>query len=257
VVLNGTPVKSRDFTWKTSINVSHNKNVVESLSNGNFNLPQFYTAQLGGKGQSGNFSQIVQPGDALGTFYLYHYVGKNAAGVSTYLNAAGNVIATQPLTTDQRIAGNAQPNLIYGWTNTFYYKQFDFNFLIRGVTGNKILNATLAGLNNPADSRLQNIPQFTKGESFNDINAYLISDRFLESGSYLRLDNATLGYTIKPKIQSIKSIRLYLSGNNLFLITKYKGIDPEITMGGLTPGIDNNNFYPKTRTFLFGLNASF
>lgn len=257
VVLNGIVTKTSDFTWRTSVNVSHNKNVIESLSNGKFNLPQFYTAQLGGKGQSGNYSQIVQPGYALGTFYLWHYMGKNNAGVSTYLNAAGNVIATQPLTTDQRIEGNAQPNIIYGWTNTFVYKSFDFNFLIRGVAGNKILNATLANLNNPADSKLQNIPRFTLGESFNDINGYLISDRFIESGSYLRLDNATLGYTIKPALQAIKSIRFYLSGDNLFVITKYKGIDPEINIGGLTPGIDNNNFYPKTRTFLLGLNASF
>jgi len=257
VVLNALVAKTSDFTWRTSVNVSHNKNVIESLSNGKFNLPQFYTAQLGGKGQSGNYSQIVQPGYALGTFYLWHYMGKNSDGLSTYLNAAGNVIATQPLTTDQRIAGNAQPSIIYGWTNTFVYKNFDFNFLIRGVAGNKILNATLANLNNPADSKLQNIPRFTLGESFKDINAYLISDRFIESGSYLRLDNATLGYTIRPALQAIKSIRFYLTGDNLFVITKYKGIDPEINIGGLTPGIDNNNFYPKTRTFLLGLNASF
>lgn len=257
VQLNAVVVKNKNFSWKTSLNFSHNKNIVESLSNGLFNLPSFYTAQLGGKGQSGNYSQIVQPGNALGTFYLWHYMGKNDAGVSTYLNAAGNTIATQPLTTDQRIAGNAQPKLIYGFSNSFTFKSFDFNFLIRGVTGNQILNATLANLNNPSDARLQNIPRFTLGESAKDINGYLISDRFLESGSYLRLDNATLGYSIKSKIPSIKSIRLYLTASNLFVITKYKGIDPEISMGGLTPGIDNNNFYPKTRSYLIGLSASF
>ena len=256
-VINAVPVKTSAFTWKTSFNISHNKNVVETLSNILFATPYIQTAQLGGKGQSGNYSQIVQPGDALGTFYLWHYVGKNASGVSTYQNAAGQVIATQPLTTDQRIAGNAQPDFIYGWTNSFFYKNFDLNFLIRGVWGNKILNATLASLNNPADSKIQNIPRFTLGESFNDINGYLISDRFLESGSYLRLDNATLGYTIKPKIPAIKSIRLYLSANNVFIITKYRGIDPEVNIGGLTPGIDNQNYYPRTRTFIFGLTSSF
>jgi TonB-linked SusC/RagA family outer membrane protein len=257
VAINAVPVKTSAFTWKTSFNISHNKNVVETLSNTLFATPYIQTAQLGGKGQSGNYSQIVQPGDALGTFYLWHYLGKNAAGVSTYQNAAGQTIATQPLTTDQRIAGNAQPKFIYGWTNSFFYKNFDLNFLVRGVWGNKILNATLASLNNPADSKIQNIPRFTLGESFNDINGYLISDRFLESGSYLRLDNATLGYTIKPKIQAIKSIRLYLSANNVFIITKYRGIDPEVNIGGLTPGIDNQNYYPRTRTFILGLNTSF
>lgn len=155
------------------------------------------------------------------------------------------------------IAGNAQPKLVYGWNHNFSYKNFDLNFLARGVLGNKILNATLANLNNVVDSKVQNIPRFTLGESYKDINSYLLSDRFLESGSYMRLDNATLGYTIRPSSSAIKNIRLYLSGNNLFVITKYRGIDPEINIGGLTPGIDNNNFYPKTRSFIFGVSASF
>ncbi|MGF7040646.1 SusC/RagA family TonB-linked outer membrane protein [Mucilaginibacter lappiensis] len=257
VVLNAIPVKSGAFTWRTSLNFSHNKNVVESLSQGGLVLPYIQTAQLGGKGQSGNYSQIIQPGYAVGTFDLWHYLGKNANGVSTYEKADGSTTAAQPLTTDQFIKYDAQPKLIYGWSNSFFYKNFDLNFLVRGVYGNKILNATLAGLNNPADSKLQNIPRFTLGESFKDINAYLISDRFLESGSYLRLDNATIGYTIKPHIQAFKSLRFYASGNNIFIITKYRGVDPEIDMGGLTPGIDNRNFYPKTRTFSLGLTASF
>jgi len=257
LALTATPVRTSAFSWKTSFNLAHNTNVVKSLSKDIYNLPSFYTAQLGGKGQSGNYSQIVQPGQPLGTFYLWHYMGKNATGISTYQNAAGATIATQPLTTDQRIAGNAQPKMIYGWTNTFTYKSFDLNFLVRAVTGNQILNATLANLNNPTDSKLQNIPTFTLGESFKDVNGYLISDRFLESGSYLRMDNATLGYTFKTRSTAFKSIRAYVSGTNLFVITKYRGVDPEVNLSGLTPGIDNNNFYPKTRTFLLGVNASF
>jgi iron complex outermembrane receptor protein len=255
--LNATVFQTESFRWTTSPNIAHNKNVVETLSDDFYKIAAIQTAQLGGKGQSGNFSQLVQPGYALGTFNLWNYAGKNAAGVSTYINAAGQTIATQPLTTDAKIAGNAQPKLIYGWVNSFSYKNWDFNFLVRGVLGNKILNATKASLNNPADAKLQNIPTFTLGESFNDINAYLISDRFLESGSYLRLDNATLGYTLKPKTPAIKAIRLYVTANNLFVITKYSGLDPEINIGGLTPGIDNNNYYPKTRTFSFGVSASF
>jgi iron complex outermembrane receptor protein len=257
VVLNAVPVKTQSFTWRTSFNVSHNKNVVQSLSNSQFGLNFIQTAQLGGKGQSGNYSQIIQPGYAIGTFDLWHYTGKNAQGVSTYEKADGSITPTQPLTTDQFIKYDAQPKLIYGWSNSFFYKNFDLNFLVRGVYGNKILNATLASLNNPADSKLQNIPAFTLGESFKDINAYLISDRFLESGSYLRLDNATIGYTIKPHIQAFKSLRFYASGNNIFIITKYRGVDPEVNIGGLTPGIDNRDFYPKTRTFSLGVNASF
>jgi len=233
------------------------KKTIDNLSTDRFTIPYIQTAQLGGKGQSGNYSQIVQPGSPLGTFKLWHYLGKNDQGVSTYQKADGTTTATQPLTTDMQLAGSAQPTLIYGWVNNFSYKGFDLNFLVRGVLGNKILNATLAGLNNPADARLQNIPRFTLGESPTDINAYLISDRFLESGSYLRLDNATLGYTLRPGTEYVKAIRLYVTGSNLFVLTKYRGIDPEINIGGLTPGIDNNSFYPKTRTFTLGLTASF
>lgn len=255
--LNALVVKTKDFSWNTSPNIAHNKNIVETLSDDFYKISYIQTAVLGGKGQSGNYSQIVQPGEALGTFKLWNYAGKNDAGVSTYVNAAGQTIATQPLTSDAKIAGNAQPKYIYGWGNSFTYKKWDLSFLVRGVLGNKILNATAAGLNTPADAKLQNIPRSTLGESFNDGNAYLISDRYLESGSYLRLDNATLGYSIKPKVQAIKAIRLYVTANNLFVITKYTGLDPEINIGGLTPGIDNNNYYPKTRTFSLGINASF
>ena len=255
--LNAVAVKTDNFKWTTSPNIAHNKNVVETLSDDFYKIDLIRTASLGGQGQSGNFSQIIQPGYALGTFNLWNYAGKNAAGVSTYINAAGQTIATQPLTTDAKIAGDAQPKLIYGWANSFNYKNWDLNFLVRGVLGNKILNATKASLNNPAGAKNQNIPRFTLGESFNDNIAYLISDRFIESGSYLRLDNATLGYTIRPKTPSIKAIRLYVTANNLFVITNYTGIDPEINIGGLTPGIDNNNYYPKTRTFSFGVTASF
>ncbi len=258
LMLNIIPVKSHDFTWKTSFNIAHNNNMVNTLSNGQFTVPYIQTSQLGGKGQTGNYSQVIQTGLPLGTFVLWHYMGKDANGVSQFLNAAGKTISTQPLTTDARVAGNAQPKFVFGFTNTFYYKNFDLNFLVRGVSGNKILNATLAGLNDPTDSKIQNIPRFTVNESYKDINAYLISDRFLENGSYLRLDNATLGYTFRPAAgRMVKSVRLYLSSNNLFVLTKYKGIDPEIDMGGVTPGIDNSNFYPKTRTFIVGLNASF
>lgn len=257
LALNGTAVATRNFKWKTSVTLAHNKNTVETLSNDIYTLDYLQTAQVGGKGQSGLYSQIVQPGQPIGTFKLWHYLGKNDAGVSTYEKADGTMTAAQPLSTDTRIAGNAQPKLVYGWSNNFSYKNFDLNFLARGVLGNKILNATLANLNNVVDSKVQNIPRFTLGESYNDINSYLLSDRFLENGSYLRLDNATLGYTIRPAGSAVKNLRLYLTGNNLFVITKYRGIDPEINIGGLTPGIDNNNFYPKTRSLIFGVSATF
>jgi TonB-linked SusC/RagA family outer membrane protein len=256
LILNATPVKSRDFTWRSSFNIAHNTNKVLSMANSEFNNQYVNTAFVGGKGQSGNWSQIIEDGHPIGTFDIWHYAGKNQQGVTTIRSANGNDTLT-PTTKDFYLAGNAQPKFILGWNNSFTYRHFDLNFFFRAVTGNKILNATLAGLNDPADSKTQNIPRFTLGESYADYNSYLISDRFLESGSYLRLDNATLGYTFNVHSPAISKLRAYVSANNIFTITGYRGIDPEINIGGLTPGIDNNDYYPKTRSFLFGVNVIF
>jgi len=94
-------------------------------------------------------------------------------------------------------------------------------------------------------------------ESPTDLNSYKYSSRFIEDGSYIRLDNATLGYNFKNLGSYVKSLRIYSSVNNLFVITKYSGIDPEVEQGGIAPGVDSNNFYPKTRTVLFGVKATF
>ena len=255
LALQATPVNRNGFSWTTAINLAHNRNKMTSLSNDNFELPLIQTAYLGGRGQSGNASQRVQEGYALGSIYTWRYAGKNAEGVSQFYDKDGN-LTTAPTSNDFYYIGNAQPKLIYGWNNTFKYKSFDLNFFLRGVTGNKIINATLADMNAPNNATQTNIPQFTldEQEPINDNNAYLLSDRFVESGSYLRLDNATLGYNFK-KDKSM--IRIYVGANNLFVITNYRGIDPEISMGGIEPGIDNRNYYPKTRSFMLGLNVNF
>ena len=254
--VNATPVSTRDFTWTTSANLAHNKNEIVSLSNDIFKVDYIETADLGGRGQSGNYSQRLLEGMPLGTYYTMKYGGKDKDGLSQFIKPDGSF--TREYNSSYLVqTGNAQPDLLYGWSNTFTYKQFDVNFFVRGVYGNQILNATLANLNVPYGSTATNLPVFSLGESANDDRAYLLSDRYIENGSYLRLDNATLGYTVPLKSTYIKNIRLYASVNNVFVITKYRGIDPEINMGGLTPGIDNNNFYPKTRSFLLGLNASF
>lgn len=247
-------INSGKFSWKTGVNLAHNKNELVSLSNDNFDLPLIYTAYLGGKGQSGNTSQVVEKGQPIGTFYTWRYAGKNENGITQIYSKDGTPTIS-PSSNDFTYTGSAQPKLLYGWNNQFKYGAFDFNFFVRGVTGNKILNATLADLNSPNDATNTNIPVFTLNESTQDNNAYLLSDRFIENGSYLRLDNATLGYTIKTAAKN--PFRLYVTTNNLFVLTKYRGIDPEINIGGLTPGIDNANFYPKTRSFIVGLNITF
>lgn len=251
--LNTSPIKTRDFSWNTAVNFSHNKNEITSISNDLFKINEFYTANVGGRGQSGALGyQIIKEGLPLGSFYTLRYAGKDADGKSMFYDKNGNASTANTGFENFTVTGSAQPKLLYGWNNSFKYKQFDFNFFIRGVYGNQILNATLADMNAPIYAFQTNIAKSTLTESIKDDKAQFVSDRYLESGSYLRLDNATLGYTFKLK--GIRSLRVYASGNNLFIITKYKGVDPEISMAGQTPGIDYRNFYPKTRSAIFGLN---
>lgn len=257
VVLNAIPVKTSKFTWNTSLNVAHNVNQISSLANDRFTLTAIPTAILGGKGQSGNWSQIIREGYPLGTFALWHYMGKDSNGVSTFRTADGKV-TTSPSSADLAPGGdNAQPTMTFGFNNNFSYRNFDLNLFFRGMTGNKVLNATLASLNTPTDAKRTNIARFTLSDSYNDKNSYLISDRFLEDGSYVRLENATIGYTFKWESVYFRSLRLYFNVNNVLTWTRYRGIDPEVNIGGLTPGIDANNYYPKTRSYVLGLNVRF
>jgi hypothetical protein len=210
-----------------------------------------------GLGQSSHSLEILKAGKPLGQFFSLQYAGKNAAGVSQYVGGDGNLTTTPIIGVDYRYIGNAQPKLLAGWTNNFKYKNFDLNVFLRGAFGNKIFNATRADLFRPNTAQYTNILADAGGESMADFNSYLYSSRFVESGSYLRFDNATLAYNFKNLGPSLKNLRVYTSVNNLFVITGYKGVDPEINQGGIAPGVDYNNFYPKTRTFLLGVNVSF
>lgn len=255
--LNILPVQTENFTWSTNINLAHNKNKIVSLSSPTLKSDSVLIVQPDGGGQTGETVQIILQGHPIGQFYTYDYAGKDANGVSQYYNAAGELTTTPAIKKDYKLAGDAQPKVLIGWTNNFRYKNFDLNVFFRSALGGKIFNVTRADLFRPSTARLNNIPVEVENESTNDYNSYRYSSRFIESGNYVRLDNATLGYNLKKLSPAIKNIRLYVSTNNLFLITKYKGIDPEINQGGIAPGVDARNFYPKTRSFLFGINASF
>lgn len=254
--ISATPVKTKEFTWKSSLNLAHNRNRITSLSNPFFSGGDSirYTQPDGG-GQTGSSLQIRKVGYPLGQFFTFIYMGKDDKGVSQYLAKDGK-LTTNPTTADYRYAGSPQPILNYGWSNSFTYKNFDLSIFLRGVYGNKIFNATRADLFRPSTVAYTNILVDAGNESAKDYNAFKYSSRFIESGSYLRLENMTLGYTFKSPVKYIENIRLYGTVNNLFVITKYTGVDPEVNMGGMAPGIDSNNFYPKTRTILFGVNIN-
>ncbi|HEX9512526.1 MAG TPA: SusC/RagA family TonB-linked outer membrane protein [Puia sp.] len=257
LTLEATPIKSGSFQWVSSLNLSHNENRLVSLSNNVFKLDSIFWASPGGQGQTGSQVQILKSGYPVGQFFTFKYAGKNAAGLSQFYDKTGK-LTTAPLNfRDYYYAGNAQPKLQIGWGNTFTYKRFDLNIFVRSSIGAKVMNATLADLNRPDEVTSYNLPVFSTNESPKDISAYIYSNRYVENASYLRLDNVTLGYNFPAFFRGMRSCRLYVSGNNLAVITGYRGIDPEVSLGGLTPGLDNKDYYPRTRAFLFGLNVNF
>ncbi len=256
--LNATPVRTSRLSWTTGLNLAHNDNQITSLTNPLFvGGDSVRITQPEGGGQTGSTLQILKAGMPLGQFFSLEYAGKNEKGVSQYVSRNGTLTTTPAIGTDYRYLGSPQPKLLVGWTNTVQYGNFYFNVFFRGVFGNKIFNATRADLFRPSTAQFTNILVEVADESPTDVNSYKYSSRFIEDGSYVRLDNATLGYNFKNLGAYVKTLRLYASVNNAFVITRYKGIDPEINQGGIAPGIDSNNFYPKTRTILVGVNVSF
>ncbi|GAB3943167.1 TonB-dependent receptor [Spirosoma harenae] len=258
LTLSATPVQTAKFSWTTGLNLAHNTNKITSLTNPLFvGGDSTRTTQPEGAGQTGSTLQILKAGMPLGQFFTLEYAGKNDKGVSQYLSRNGTLTTTPVIGTDYQYAGSPQPKLLVGWTNSLRYGNVDFNLFFRGVFGNKIFNATRADLFRPSTAQFTNILVDVANESPSDVNAYKYSTRFIEDGSYVRLDNATLGYNFKKLGQYVKNLRVYATVNNAFVITGYKGIDPEVNQGGIAPGIDSNNFYPKTRTVLVGVNVSF
>ena len=263
LTIDATPVKSASLQWVSSLNLAHNDNKLVSLSNNVFKLDSIFEASPGGQGQTGSYVQILKSGKPIGQFFTFSYAGKNAAGVSRFYDAAGKITLAPRNFTDYRYAGNAQPKLQLGWGNTLAYKGFDLNIFVRASLGAKVMDVTLADLNRPDEVTNYNLPVFSTNESPGDISAYIYSNRYVENASYLRLDNVTLGYTFPSLFKGMHGLRLYVSGNNLAILTGYRGIDPEVSLSGLTPpagltpGVDNKDYYPRTRAFLFGLNLDF
>ncbi|MEN6454533.1 MAG: TonB-dependent receptor [Prolixibacteraceae bacterium] len=253
--LDVIPVQTNHFTWNSSLIMSFNDNEVTSLSNDIFQREYIDIHGVGQHGQSGNYSHRIQEGYPMGQFCLWEYAGENESGISQFVLADGS-LSINPSSLDRKMTKeNAQPKATGGWSNIITYKSFTLDFLLRGVTGNHILNTTRADLNYPSEVTRYNLSKEAINEPVNNTRANYTSTRYLEKGDYIRLDNITLSYS--PKISSpfLKRLTVYTTVNNAFLLTKYKGIDPEINMGGLYPGIDDRNFYPKTRSFIFGVRA--
>ncbi|MDE6533194.1 MAG: TonB-dependent receptor [Muribaculaceae bacterium] len=273
LMIQAYPVQTRDFSWNTSLNFSHNDNKVISVSNSEFNAGVLnrYDPHLPGLSQGCNTQRIVE-GKAIGSFYLWDWAGYNDQGISTFyrydgngnhiLDENGNPETTlQPGADDRIYAGSAQPKLTMGWDNRLIYKNWDLNLFFTGVFGQKIFNEPRAYFSYIGSiSQGKNVMESAiKDQLPTDGLAHYPSQRYLEDGSYFKLATVTLGYTFRNCFNGwLNDIRVYVSANNVFTLTKYKGRDPEICLGGLEPGHDTrSDHYPRTRQILVGASINF
>jgi iron complex outermembrane receptor protein len=259
IALNYNGSMGNDITYDIGGNVSSINNKV---ANSPFQI--LTTGAATGAGQTGATINGYMNGEPIGTFYMKEFIGIGSDGLSQYRDV---VVDGESLDNDRAAQGTALPNMIYAFYLNLNYKSFDLGLNFNGVSGNKIFNHTKMSLFSTSQlGRNLNTTDFaTLFPNEDNSNANEVSTRYLEDGSYLRLNNATLGYTLDPQTiglgDFVQNIRLSLTGQNLFVITDYSGFDPEVNtgsdIGGIqTFGIDRFT-YPMPKTILFGLNASF
>jgi len=249
----------RNFDFKTSLTFSHNINNLEKLSEGIYEWKDRQQSFINARGMVGQWTQLIEVGTPMGTWYLPHFVDISSDGAFRYATATGGVTRDVALA-ERRNAGSAVPKVNLGWSNSFtLFKNIDVNFTVRALLGYKVYNVSAMYFSNPTllpsyNANQQAITWFEKG-----INGTPVaSDYWLEDGSFVRLDNLTVGYNFPNTSKfGINKLRVYFTGGNLLTITGYKGIDPEISNEGMSFGLDNFNIYPKTRNFTLGLQLNF
>lgn len=242
-------IQRADVHWKLDFNLSLNRNKVLSLSDDTWSTEELIFANVSGAGlPTDTRAQLVRAGYALGTFY-----GREFLGVENGVELLSDEIG---------VIGNAEPDFIFGIGNTVFYNNWDLNFNFRGSVGNDILNNTLIHLSYLTTLPSQNIHVSALDSGISHGETKRHSDRWIEDGSHLRLDNLTLGYNFNVEaLPLISNARVYITGQNLFVITNYSGFDPEVNSdvsgsGIARLGIDYLS-YPRARTILFGANISF
>ena len=263
--LNAVPVRTKNFMWSTTLNLSHNKNTVDKMQNETFHTTNLTQGDPMVAGVSADgWTQRIMEGEPIGTFYTYQYAG-TVNGRSEYyvLDENGNrtgETTNNPSLKDRSITGCAQPKLNAGWNNTLTYKNWSLNAFITGVFGNDVYNSARAHYTAAQMfSDGKNVLKEFLSNPVGDASGSLPSDRYIEKGSYVRLQTLSLSYTFRNCFNDwIQDLTLYGTANNLFTITGYKGLDPEVNMGGIDPGIDYRwSRYPHTRTFMVGVKINF
>lgn len=262
-LLNVDIFRTKDFTWTSSLNLSHNKNEITRLSNDIYTTGRIYTGSPWIRGGSNITSHVVEEGYPLGTFFLLDCKGIDENGKYIMVDHDGE----EGITENDRIhCGDSQPDLTFGWNNSFRYKSWDFSFFLRGSIGQKVLNNPVAAYAN--NTYLIGANALDHEYTYKLKESSRMSNLYLEDASFARMENMAVGYTFNMKNNKmIEKLRVYVAAQNLFVITGYSGLDPEVELffnsdpdaenAGLSPGIEPRQFQPKSRTFTFGVNLTF
>ena len=259
-LINVVPVQTQNFEWNANLTYSTNTNKLVSLSNDKFQTTNdfFY------RGYTGEPIQIethrLEIGGKIGNFYGLRSVDITEDGIWLIETPEGDIIpATESSTADRQVLGNGLPKHYMSWNNSFRYKNWELNMNLRGAFGYQILNFQRMFYENPTIgyNTLDSAYDKVYGKAvLSDVQRFV--SYYVEDGDFIKLDNVTLSYNFNVKNSEIfKNVRVYASGMNLATITSYKGIDPEVNRIGLSPGNDDRDQYPTTRTYTFGVNVTF
>ena len=268
VAVNAIPVRTKDFEWKTTATFAHNATKLISLSNDLYETAnRHYEAWLGEPISLS--TQIMEVGKPLGQWYGLKSVGVSENGLWMIENPqTGEVVEfNDNMLTDKETwyqnLGNAIPKVNIGWSNTFKYKDFDLNMQFTGQFGFKILNEARAYYQNNAVTynRMKDAAEapYSDGNVLKPAQKQTFVSYYLSNGNFFKLSNITIGYNVPLKENKyVKAIRAYASADNVFTITSYNGLDPELTnWDPRYSGIDQRDKYPTIHTFTFGLNVTF
>ncbi|MCE7863968.1 MAG: SusC/RagA family TonB-linked outer membrane protein [Bacteroidetes bacterium CHB5] len=251
LTLNSQLIKESSFQWNSTLTFSHNKNFLKKITDDEFTQTSYPAAFIGGT--IGVWTQRVQEGEELGTFYGPIWLGVDETGYDTFKNQ--NPIGEVDEDDWEKI-GTASPFATIGWSNDFSYKNWNLNVNFRAGIGGKVLNTYRLYFESWQNIGLRNIvhTQYETPDFKGDIT---YSSKYVEDATFLKLDNITLNYNFNLKSKYISKLSVFGSAQNVFWLTGYDGIDPEVNLSGLEPGIDPLSYYPRTTTLTIGFNASF
>lgn len=256
LMLSGEPVRTKDFSLNITGNVSYNENKILSLSNEHYQRDFMEVGSTGAPVQKS--THIVKEGGAVGDFYGWKSTGIKKNGV--WIVDGGSYGSDEA----RQVIGNGIPKINAGLSVSMAYKGFDLSFSLRGAFLYQVLNQYRMLWETWQKGQQYNFPKTILEKPYGGEYGITTStppsyvSYYVEDGDFMKIDNVTFGYNFKFKPDcAVKTLRLYLSGLNLYTFTGYKGIDPEVSFSGLAPGIDYISNYPTTRTVSFGVKLGF